>query len=214
MSISTSTPTESVPSSGSGDHRWLIVGLVAVLALALGFGAGWALFAPASPIAVTSADEPAVQADVGGETSVPPELAGASATPPEVVSEVEALLGDFFAAWTAGDTDAAMALMMPYGSINIHGCLDAKVDDPDGTGAAACIERYSTGSFSLADTGLLFSGGPPYEVASVVVGVPTKEGLGADPTSPYYAGSNMLTHSTIAPDDNGQLKIVLMEGLW
>jgi hypothetical protein len=204
MSVSTSTPTESVPSSGPARHRWLIVGLVAVLALALGFGVGWAVFAPASPIAVTSAEEPAAPPDVVSESTVPA----------EIVTEIETLLDDFFTAWTAGDTDAVLSLMTPNGSFNLHGCLDAQVADTSGTGAAACVERFSNGSFWRADAALLISDGPPYDVGSLVVAVPTKEGLGADPTSPYFAGSQGLTHFTVTSDDNGQLKIAKYELLY
>jgi len=194
MSVSTPAPTESVTTSVPGRHRWLVVGLVAVLALALGLGVGWAAFAPASPIAVTSTQE--------------------STVPPDVAAEVETLLDDFFAGLTAGDADAVMSLMTPYGYFNQRMCLDARVDDPGGTGAAACVERFSTASFWRADAPILITEGPPYDVGIVMVAVPTKEGLGADPTSPYFAGSQGLAHFTLVQDDNGQLKIAKYEVLY
>jgi len=115
---------------------------------------------------------------------------------------------------TAGDADAVLSLMTRNGYINQRGCLDARVDDPGGTGVAACVERFSTGSFSRADSALVITEGPPYDVGSVVMAVPTKEGLGADPTSPYYAGSQGLVHFTVVEDDDGQLKIAKYEVLY
>ena len=188
MSIPTTTPDLGVRTSDPVRHRARVaVAAVAVLALLVGFGVGWVVRAPEGPAATT-----------GAVTST---------VPSEVTSEVEALLDDFVVAFTAGDTAAVMSLMLPDGRFNLNGCVDARVDDPSNAGAAACVDRFSIGTFVSVDTPILISDGPPYEVAKAMRAAPTKEGPGADPTSPYFAPSNMVALFTIVPDDSGALKI-------
>ena len=190
--------------------------MAVVLALALGLAVGWVVFAPASPNAATSAETSSDLAEASSEAEFTNDAEIPREVPPEVTSEVESLLDAFFTAWTDGDVDAVLGMMMPTGTFDFPKCLDARADDPV-NGAARCVQLNPYVSFLPSETEAIIVDASPqkdgsaYEVSSVVVKVLTKEGEGADPASPNFTGEDELTHFKLARDDSGQLKISLYE---